>query len=53
MSSLLCFLEEIVVFVIEFLVLNPPPIELYFFFVAEVNRSIFALALLHECRRRK
>jgi hypothetical protein len=53
MPSFLCFLEEIVVFVIELFVLNPSPIELYFLFVAEMNRSVFILLLLHKCRRRE
>ena len=51
--SFFCFLEHILVFFLQLLVLGPPPVEVYFLFIAEVGSRLFFLVLFldgGDCR---
>lgn len=47
-AFLLCFFEQIIVLILKFFVLEPAPIELYLFLVAQMSSSFFFGLLLNS-----
>ena len=52
-SSFFCLFEQILVFILEFVILKPLPVKFHFLFITKVSCSLFLVVVFDKCRSGK